>query len=134
MRLTILALLAATAFLRAEIPKGTHALLRMVNSVSTRTAREGDYVYLRTRPRSSPAARSGPRGQLRTGHCHPLQAQRTGQRRRRTRHPHRDPDLPSGKVVKMTPSLTSDGFGRRGQKVSARRAGSSRGRRRAPTR
>lgn len=30
------------------IPKGTHVLLRMVNSVSTRTAHEGDYVYLRT--------------------------------------------------------------------------------------
>src|SRR5258707_13399191 len=48
MRLTILALLAATASFAAEIPKGTHALLRMVNSVSTRTAREGDYVYMRT--------------------------------------------------------------------------------------
>jgi hypothetical protein len=34
--------------LAAEIPQGSHALLRMVNSVSTRTAREGDYVYLRT--------------------------------------------------------------------------------------
>ena len=32
----------------AEIPQGAHALLRLVNSVTTRTAREGDYVYLRT--------------------------------------------------------------------------------------
>jgi hypothetical protein len=32
----------------AEIPKGAHVLLRMVNSVNTRTAQEGDYVYLRT--------------------------------------------------------------------------------------
>ena len=32
----------------AEIPKGSHLLLRMVNSVGTRTAQEGDYVYLRT--------------------------------------------------------------------------------------
>lgn len=32
----------------AEIPQGSHALLRLVNSVTTRTAREGDYVYLRT--------------------------------------------------------------------------------------
>jgi hypothetical protein len=49
MRRTVLALLLAgsTAF-GADIPKGAHALLRMVNSVSTRTAREGDYVYLRT--------------------------------------------------------------------------------------
>jgi len=32
----------------AEIPKGTHVLLRMVNSVTTRTARAGDQVYMRT--------------------------------------------------------------------------------------
>jgi hypothetical protein len=32
----------------AEIPKGAHLLLRMQNTISTRTAREGDYVYLRT--------------------------------------------------------------------------------------
>lgn len=32
----------------AEIPQGSHALLRLVNSVTTRTAHEGDYVYLRT--------------------------------------------------------------------------------------
>src|SRR5437870_4075355 len=31
-----------------EIPKGAHLLLRMVNSVDTRTAREGDQVYLQT--------------------------------------------------------------------------------------
>jgi hypothetical protein len=30
------------------IPQGSHVLLRLVNSVSTRTAREGDRVYLRT--------------------------------------------------------------------------------------
>jgi type IV secretion system protein VirB10 len=32
----------------AEIPQGAHVLLRMVNSISTRTAKVGDYVYLRT--------------------------------------------------------------------------------------
>jgi len=32
----------------SEIPAGSHLLLRMVNSVNTRTAQEGDYVYLRT--------------------------------------------------------------------------------------
>ena len=31
-----------------EIPKGTHLLLRMVNSISTKTAQPGDYVYMRT--------------------------------------------------------------------------------------
>lgn len=32
----------------AEIPQGAHLLLRMVNSINTHTAQEGDYVYLRT--------------------------------------------------------------------------------------
>jgi hypothetical protein len=32
----------------AEIPAGTHVLLRMENSLSSRTAQSGDYVYLRT--------------------------------------------------------------------------------------
>jgi len=31
-----------------QIPKGSHVLLRMENTVSSRTARAGDYVYLRT--------------------------------------------------------------------------------------
>jgi hypothetical protein len=39
----VITLLPAT-----EIPQGTHVLLRMVNAISTRTAREGDRVYLRT--------------------------------------------------------------------------------------
>src|SRR5438876_5262249 len=32
----------------AEIPAGTHLLLRMENSVSSRTAKAGDGVYFRT--------------------------------------------------------------------------------------
>lgn len=48
MRLITLSLLLAVASFAAEIPKGSHALLRLVNSVSTRTSREGDYVYMRT--------------------------------------------------------------------------------------
>jgi len=44
----VAALVLAIPLAAAEIPKGSHALLRMVNSVSTRTAREGDYVYLTT--------------------------------------------------------------------------------------
>lgn len=32
----------------AEIPRGAHVLLRMVNAISSRTARDGDYVYLTT--------------------------------------------------------------------------------------
>jgi len=37
--------LPATA---TEIPTGSHLLLKMVNSVTTKTAHEGDYVYLHT--------------------------------------------------------------------------------------
>jgi len=48
MKLLWLPLLLAASACAAEIPRGTHVLLRMVNSVNTRTAREGDYVYLRT--------------------------------------------------------------------------------------
>lgn len=40
----------------ADIPAGTHVLLRMVNSVSTRTAKAGEQVYLTT---ASPIAVAG---------------------------------------------------------------------------
>src|SRR6266567_8377836 len=48
MRAYLVALLLAATATAAEIPKGAHVLLRMVNSINTRTAQEGDYVYLRT--------------------------------------------------------------------------------------
>lgn len=48
MRLALLVIILPGLSVAAEIPQGTHALLRLVNSVSTRTAREGDYIYLRT--------------------------------------------------------------------------------------
>src|SRR5215467_3663984 len=47
MRIAVLALVVP-ALTAAEIPKGSHLLLRLVNSIDTRTAREGDYVYMRT--------------------------------------------------------------------------------------
>lgn len=46
--LTVLTFLAPLAIRAAEIPKNTHVLLRMVNSISTRTAAEGTQVYLQT--------------------------------------------------------------------------------------
>src|SRR5215471_14910498 len=48
MRLLAFVILVSQAVFAREIPKGAHALLRMVNSVSTRTAQEGDFVYMRT--------------------------------------------------------------------------------------
>jgi hypothetical protein len=56
MRLPALMLTLSFSAAAAEIPAGTHALLRMVNSISTRTAQEGDYVYLRT---ASPIVANG---------------------------------------------------------------------------
>jgi hypothetical protein len=32
----------------AEIPQGSHVAMRLVNSITTRTAKEGDYVYMTT--------------------------------------------------------------------------------------
>jgi hypothetical protein len=52
----IFAWLCSAAAFAAEIPSGTHVLLRMVNSINTRTAREGDQVYLQT---ASPIAAGG---------------------------------------------------------------------------
>jgi hypothetical protein len=59
-RASLLTVVAAKAFLfeasAAEIPPGTHLLLRMVNSVSTKTAQAGDTVYMQT---ASPIAVGG---------------------------------------------------------------------------
>jgi hypothetical protein len=46
--LSVLAFLTPLAIRGAEIPKNTHVLLKMVNSISTRTAAEGTQVYLQT--------------------------------------------------------------------------------------
>jgi hypothetical protein len=108
MRLTILALLAATGSFAAEIPKGTHALLRMVNSVSTRTAREGDYVYLRT---ATPIVAGGailvPVDSYVQGIV--IHSKRSGRVKGVAELGIRIQTLtmPSGKVIQMTPSLTS---------------------------
>jgi type IV secretion system protein VirB10 len=48
MRPVALALAFTLSAAAAEIPAGTHVLLRMQNSVTTRTAKEGDRVYLQT--------------------------------------------------------------------------------------
>lgn len=56
MRPLLLALSLSMISAAAEIPQGSHALLRLVNSVTTRTAQEGDYVYMRT---ASPIAVDG---------------------------------------------------------------------------
>lgn len=48
MKPAILFALAFMSLRAAEIPKNTHVLLKMINSISTRTAKEGEQVYLQT--------------------------------------------------------------------------------------
>ena len=48
MRYSVLLVCLGTAWAATDIPQGAHVGLRMVNSVSTRTAKEGDYVYMTT--------------------------------------------------------------------------------------
>jgi len=108
MRLAVLALSATLISAAAEIPQGSHALLRLENSISTRTAREGDYVYLRT---ASPIAADGrivvPEGSYVQGVVtHSL---RSGRVKGKAELSIRIDTLtlPSGKVVQLSPRLSS---------------------------
>ncbi len=129
-----LAVLAAAAFAaRVEIPAGTHILLRMVNSVSTRTAQAGDHVYLRT---ASPVSVNGrivvPVNSYVEGVV--THAQRAGRVKGRARLGIRlqTLTLPRGKVLKFSPVLASADDSGTGQKVEKDenliRQGTTRGR------
>ena len=118
MRLAFLALSVSLLSAASEIPQGSHALLRMVNSVSTRTAREGDYVYMRT---ASPIAANGqivvPEGSYVTGVVsHTLRSGRVkGKAELAIRI--ETLTLPGGKVIKLSPHLSSVDSGGGDQKV-----------------
>jgi hypothetical protein len=108
MRLAILALTIPVLAVAAEIPQGSHALLRLVNSVTTRTAREGDYVYLRT---ATPIVVDGrvlvPVDSYVQGVV--SHAQRSGRVTGRAELALRIDTLtlPSGRVIKLSPHLSS---------------------------
>ena len=112
-----LAVLAAAA-MAAEIPQGVHVLLRMENSLSTRTAQEGDYVYLRT---AVPIANGGeiavPAGSYVQGVV--SEAKRSGRVKGRAQLAIRLETLTlgSGKVYKFAPHVSSVDSGDSGQKV-----------------
>ena len=55
MRCLLLILTAASLF-AADIPSGSHVLLRMQNSINSRTSKPGDFVYLQT---ATPVAAGG---------------------------------------------------------------------------
>ena len=105
----------------AEIPSGTHVLLRMVNSLNTRTAKEGDQVYLQT---ASPITVNGaivvPPGSYVQGTV--SLAQRSGRVKGRAQLALRLDTLTlnSGKTVRFNTRLTSVDAGDSGQKVEER--------------
>lgn len=102
----------------AEIPQGTHVLLRMVNSISTRTARPGDRIYLET---ASPIAVSGriavPVHSYVQGVV--VHARRAGRVRGKAQLAIRleTLTLPSGAVLSFSPVLDSVEAGGSGQQV-----------------
>ena len=118
MRSLVILLLSPLGLVAAEIPSGTHVLLRMVNSLSTRTAREGDQVYLQT---ASPIAVGGqmlvPVGAYVQGTV--AHAQRSGRVSGRAELAiHLDTlMLASGKSVTFTPRLAAADPEETGQKV-----------------
>ncbi len=115
--LSVLALSALVAP-AAEIPQGAHVLLRMENSLNTRTAKEGDFVYLRT---AFPIASAGqidvPAGSYVQGVV--SEAKRSGRVKGRAQLAIRleTLTLASGKVYKFSPHLSSVDAGGSGQKV-----------------
>jgi hypothetical protein len=122
MRLPALLLVAVTA-IAAEIPQGAHVLLRMENSITTRTAQDGDYVYLRT---ATPISVAGniilPSGSYVQGIV--TKAQRSGRVKGRAELAIRleTVTLPSGSVYKFSPKLASIDSGAGDQKVGKENA------------
>ncbi len=112
-----LAIVASVAA-AAEIPQGVHVLLRMENSINTRTAQNGDYVYLRT---AVPIAVGGeiavPAGSYVQGVV--TEAKRSGRVKGRAQLAIRleTLTLASGKAYKFSPHLSAVDAGETGQKV-----------------
>jgi len=102
----------------AEIPKGTHVLLRMVNSISTRTATEGNQVYLQT---ATPVAVNNqiviPPGTYVQGSV--SHTKRSGHVKGRAELGIRLETMTfaGGKMVKISPRLSEVDSGENGQKV-----------------
>ena len=118
MRLSALFLMSLLAF-AAEIPQGAHVMLRMENSISTRTAKNGDYVYFRT---GSPVSVAGaivlPVGSYVQGIV--TNAKRSGRVKGLAELAIRleTVTLPNGSVYKFSPKLASVDSGTGEQRVS----------------
>lgn len=115
---SLLPFLIPFAIRGAEIPKDTHVLLRMVNSISTRTAQEGTQVYLET---ASPISDGNriivPVGSYVQGTV--LVSKRSGRVAGRAQLAIRLEvlTLPGGKTLKFSPHLSSIDDGETTQKV-----------------
>jgi len=102
----------------AEIPRGTHVLLRMLNSISTRTASEGPQVYLQT---VTPVAVDGamviPPGTYVQGSV--SHTKRSGHVKGRAELGIRLETMTfaGGKMLKISPRLSAVDSGETGQKV-----------------
>jgi hypothetical protein len=119
MKVVIASLLFVVVPLGAsEIPQGTHVLLRMVNSITTRTASEGAQVYLRT---DSPLVAGSqvvvPVGAYVQGTV--AQIKRSGRVKGRAELSIRldTLTLPDGQVLKFAPHLSAVDAGESDQKV-----------------
>jgi hypothetical protein len=121
MRTILLAAASIGLAAGADIPQGTHVLLRMMNSISTRTAAEGDQVYLQT---ATPVAVDGgiviPVGSYVQGTI--SHSKRSGMVAGRAELGIRleTLTLASGKVLKIAPRLTAVDAEGTGQKVDAK--------------
>ncbi|HTW64723.1 MAG TPA: hypothetical protein VME17_08925 [Bryobacteraceae bacterium] len=102
----------------AEIPQGAHVLLRLENSISTRTAKAGDFVYLRTAvPITDAGAIAVPAGSYVQGVV--SESKQSGRVKGRAQLAIRleTLTLASGNVYKFTPHVSSVDAGESGQKV-----------------
>src|ERR1700728_3592947 len=110
--------LSASGMTAAEIPQGAHVLLRMENSLNTRTAHEGDFVYLRTAvPIASAGEIAVPAGSYVQGVV--TESKQSGRVKGRAQLAIRleTLTLASGKVYKFAPHVSSVDLGETGQKV-----------------
>src|SRR5579871_1131533 len=118
--ISVLALAGAAAQAN-DIPAGSHVLLKIENSVSTRTAQTGDFVYLRT---ASPIAVGGaiavPAGSYVQGVV--TESKRSGRVKGRAQLGIRleTLTLESGKMYRFNPHLNSVDSDETGQKVTGK--------------
>jgi hypothetical protein len=102
----------------AEIPRGTHVLLRMLNSISTRTASEGTQVYLQTvSPVAVDSAIVIPPGTYVQGSV--SHTKRSGRVKGRAELGIRLETMTfaGGKILKISPRLSAVDSGETGQRV-----------------